>query len=73
MFVDAPHPCAQLEYDNERAGTFAPLSYLPLNKMVVLGLVTTKHGKVRVIGLSVAHLNNANVQVSSRRWRKYRS
>jgi 5-methyltetrahydropteroyltriglutamate--homocysteine methyltransferase len=31
-----------LEYDNARAGTFAPLRYLPDGKFVVLGLVATK-------------------------------
>jgi 5-methyltetrahydropteroyltriglutamate--homocysteine methyltransferase len=34
-----------LEYDSERAGGFEPLRYLPKgNKMVVLGLVTSKSG-----------------------------
>ena len=33
-----------LEYDTPRAGTFAPLRYLPANRMVVLGLITTKTG-----------------------------
>lgn len=31
-----------LEYDSPRAGTFAPLRYVPANKTVVLGLVSTK-------------------------------
>jgi 5-methyltetrahydropteroyltriglutamate--homocysteine methyltransferase len=31
-----------LEYDSERAGTFAPLRYVPAGKRVVLGLVSTK-------------------------------
>jgi 5-methyltetrahydropteroyltriglutamate--homocysteine methyltransferase len=31
-----------LEYDSERAGTFAPLRYVPAGKTVVLGLVSTK-------------------------------
>lgn len=31
-----------LEYDDERSGTFEPLRYVPKNKMVVLGLVSTK-------------------------------
>ncbi|TMR24433.1 5-methyltetrahydropteroyltriglutamate--homocysteine S-methyltransferase [Nonomuraea turkmeniaca] len=33
-----------LEYDDERSGGFEPLRYVPKGKMVVLGLVTTKHG-----------------------------
>ncbi|THH11244.1 hypothetical protein EW146_g8102 [Bondarzewia mesenterica] len=32
----------QLEYDTERAGTFEPLKYLPKDKVVILGLVTSK-------------------------------
>jgi 5-methyltetrahydropteroyltriglutamate--homocysteine methyltransferase len=31
-----------LEYDDERSGTFEPLRYVPDDKIVVLGLVTTK-------------------------------
>ena len=33
-----------MEYDSERAGTFAPLRFVPKGKTVVLGLVTTKNG-----------------------------
>ncbi len=31
-----------LEYDDERAGSFEPLTVVPDDKVVVLGLVTTK-------------------------------
>jgi len=31
-----------LEYDTERAGTFAPLKHLPLDKSLVLGLISSK-------------------------------
>ena len=31
-----------LEYDTDRSGTFEPLRFIPSNKMVVLGLVSTK-------------------------------
>ncbi len=31
-----------LEYDDERSGSFEPLRYVPDDKVVVLGLVTTK-------------------------------
>lgn len=31
-----------LEYDSERAGTFEPLRFVPRDKTIVLGLVTTK-------------------------------
>jgi 5-methyltetrahydropteroyltriglutamate--homocysteine methyltransferase len=33
-----------LEYDDERSGGFEPLRFVPKNKTVVLGLVTTKRG-----------------------------
>jgi len=32
-----------LEYDDERSGTFEPLRLVPKDKIVVLGLVSTKH------------------------------
>ena len=31
-----------LEYDSERAGGFEPLRFMPKDKMVVLGLISTK-------------------------------
>jgi len=31
-----------LEYDSERAGDFSPLRFVPADKLVVLGLITTK-------------------------------
>lgn len=35
-----------LEYDSERAGGFEPLRFVPKHKTVVLGLVTSKTGKL---------------------------
>ncbi len=35
-----------LEYDTERAGGFEPLRFMPSGKEVVLGLVTTKEGRL---------------------------
>ncbi|KAI0695149.1 hypothetical protein BC835DRAFT_1347803 [Cytidiella melzeri] len=49
LFNNINVDCYYLEYDNERAGSFAPLKYVPLNKVVVLGLVTTKHGKLESV------------------------
>ncbi len=42
--LDADH--FLLEYDDERSGDFHPLRYLPKGKRLVLGLVTTKHGRL---------------------------
>ncbi len=35
-----------MEYDSERAGGFEPLRFLPKDKTVVLGLVTSKTGQL---------------------------
>jgi methionine synthase II (cobalamin-independent) len=35
-----------LEYDTERAGGFEPLRFVPKDKIVVLGLVTSKSGQL---------------------------
>lgn len=35
-----------LEYDNERSGGFEPLRFVPTGKTVVLGLITTKEGRL---------------------------
>ncbi|SDF54019.1 5-methyltetrahydropteroyltriglutamate--homocysteine S-methyltransferase [Pseudonocardia oroxyli] len=35
-----------LEFDDERSGGFAPLRFVPPGKQVVLGLVTTKNGRL---------------------------
>jgi len=48
-----------LEYDTERAGNFAPLRHLPLNKIVVLGLVTTKNARLETVEELKARVNEA--------------
>src|SRR5690606_20393481 len=35
-----------LEYDDERSGDFAPLRFMPEDKTLVVGLVTTKVGEL---------------------------
>jgi 5-methyltetrahydropteroyltriglutamate--homocysteine methyltransferase len=42
VFNGVPVDVFLLEYDSERAGDFAPLRLLPADKMVVLGLVSSK-------------------------------
>lgn len=42
LFNGLKHHRLLLEYDSDRAGGFAPLRLVPKDKMVVLGLVTTK-------------------------------
>ena len=42
LFTQLNHKRLLLEYDSERAGNFEPLRFVPKDKIVVLGLVTTK-------------------------------
>jgi 5-methyltetrahydropteroyltriglutamate--homocysteine methyltransferase len=42
LFNSLKHERFLLEYDTERAGGFEPLRFVPKNKIVVLGLVSTK-------------------------------
>ena len=42
LFNELPHQRFLLEYDSPRAGSFAPLRFVPEDKVVVLGLVSTK-------------------------------
>jgi 5-methyltetrahydropteroyltriglutamate--homocysteine methyltransferase len=42
LFTGLRHDRFLLEYDSPRAGTFAPLRFVPKDKVVVLGLVSTK-------------------------------
>ena len=42
LFNELPHDRFLLEYDTPRAGSFAPLRFVPKGKIIVLGLITTK-------------------------------
>lgn len=46
LFREINVDCYYLEYDTERAGTFEPLKWLPRNKVVVLGLISSKLSQV---------------------------
>ncbi|MBV8993859.1 MAG: cobalamin-independent methionine synthase II family protein [Pseudonocardiales bacterium] len=48
-----------LEYDDERAGGFAPLAAVPEDKTVVLGLVTTKTGRRETVKELQARIHEA--------------
>jgi 5-methyltetrahydropteroyltriglutamate--homocysteine methyltransferase len=49
LFNGLKHPRLLLEYDTERAGGFEPLRFVPKGKTVVLGLITTKVGRVETV------------------------
>lgn len=48
-----------LEYDDERSGGFAPLSKVSEDKMVVLGLITTKHPELENKEQVIARIHEA--------------
>jgi 5-methyltetrahydropteroyltriglutamate--homocysteine methyltransferase len=48
-----------LEYDDARSGDFEPLRHVPRNKMVVLGLVTTKLNQLETIDELKARIDQA--------------
>jgi len=49
LFNELPHDCFLLEYDTPRAGSFAPLRFVPKGRVVVLGLVSTKVAELETI------------------------
>jgi 5-methyltetrahydropteroyltriglutamate--homocysteine methyltransferase len=52
-----------LEYDDERSGGFEPLRHVPPGKLVVLGLVTTKHGELESKDVLRSRLEEASKYV----------
>jgi 5-methyltetrahydropteroyltriglutamate--homocysteine methyltransferase len=49
-----------LEYDDERSGSFEPLAAVPEDKVVVLGLVTTKSGRRETVDELAARVREAS-------------
>jgi len=49
-----------LEYDTERAGGFEPLRFVPKGKIVVLGLITTKTGRVETVDELARRIDQAS-------------
>ena len=46
LFGSLKHDRILLEYDSERAGGFEPLRFVPKDKVIVLGLITTKSSDI---------------------------
>jgi 5-methyltetrahydropteroyltriglutamate--homocysteine methyltransferase len=46
LFANLENDHFLLEYDDDRSGDFAPLRFMPKDKRVVLGLVTSKRGEL---------------------------
>jgi 5-methyltetrahydropteroyltriglutamate--homocysteine methyltransferase len=49
LFGSLKHQRILLEYDSDRAGGFEPLRFVPKDKVIVLGLVTTKNSDLEPI------------------------
>jgi 5-methyltetrahydropteroyltriglutamate--homocysteine methyltransferase len=49
-----------LEYDSDRAGGFEPLRFMPRDKQVVLGLITTKLGRLESEDLLLRRIEEAS-------------
>jgi 5-methyltetrahydropteroyltriglutamate--homocysteine methyltransferase len=49
-----------LEYDSDRAGGFEPLRFVPRDKVVVLGLITTKSGELESVDTLVRRIEEAS-------------
>jgi 5-methyltetrahydropteroyltriglutamate--homocysteine methyltransferase len=49
LFTGLRHERLLLEYDTERAGSFEALRFVPKEKIAVLGLITTKVGRMETV------------------------
>jgi 5-methyltetrahydropteroyltriglutamate--homocysteine methyltransferase len=56
-----------LEYDDERSGSFEPLKEVPDDKIVVLGLVTTKSPRRETVAELSARLKSAGRYIALER------
>jgi 5-methyltetrahydropteroyltriglutamate--homocysteine methyltransferase len=59
LFNDLKVQRLLLEYDTPRAGTFAPLRFVPADKVVVLGLITTKTPEIESAATLQARVQEA--------------
>ena len=59
LFNELPHQRFLLEYDSPRAGSFAPLRFVPKGKVVVLGLVSTKVPELESVDALVRRIDEA--------------
>jgi 5-methyltetrahydropteroyltriglutamate--homocysteine methyltransferase len=64
LFSGLKHHRLLLEYDSERAGGFEPLRFVPKDKVVVLGLVTTKSSELESIDDLKGRIDQATRYIS---------
>ena len=63
LFGSLPVDRFLLEYDTERAGTFEPLRFIPADKMVVLGLISSKDPTLESRDYLLARIEEASAFV----------
>ena len=59
LFNTLHHQRFLLEYDSERAGSFEALRFVPKDKIVVLGLVTTKSTDIETVDMLLSRIEEA--------------
>jgi 5-methyltetrahydropteroyltriglutamate--homocysteine methyltransferase len=64
LFTELPHDRFLLEYDSPRAGSFAPLRFVPKGKVVVLGLVSTKVAELETADVLKRRIEEASKFIS---------
>jgi 5-methyltetrahydropteroyltriglutamate--homocysteine methyltransferase len=64
LFNDLVHDRFLLEYDSPRAGSFAPLRFVPKGKTVVLGLISTKTPELEKVDELKRRIDEASRYVS---------
>lgn len=67
IFRNATADRLLLEYDDERSGGFEPLAKVPDDKVVVLGLVSSKHGRLEDPEELLARIGEASRHVDRER------
>lgn len=63
LFNELPYKRLLLEYDDARSGGFEPLRFVPKDKMVVLGLISTKKARVETVDELRRRLDEASTYV----------
>lgn len=64
LFTELPYARFLLEYDSPRAGSFAPLRYVPKDKVVVLGLVSTKVPELETLDTLLKRIDEATKYIA---------
>jgi 5-methyltetrahydropteroyltriglutamate--homocysteine methyltransferase len=63
IFNGVKHQRLLIEYDTERAGGFEPLRFVPKDKIVVLGLITSKTGKLETQDYLLRRIEEASMYI----------